>query len=84
MWKWIIYNIVLFIAFLPGMIVTLPPSGSKMTVAVVHAILFAIVHKLGARYVKHYEFFEDMPNTNVPAVCRSGETLDYKGECRLP
>ena len=38
MWKWLLFNAVLFIAFVPGVLVTLPPKGDKMTVLVVQNI----------------------------------------------
>ena len=84
MWKWLLFNAVLFIAFVPGVLVTLPPKGDKMTVLLVHMILFAIAHKLLGCYVKRLEFF-DMPDTRVDSLgCPAGSVRDSKGECRLP
>jgi hypothetical protein len=37
-----LYLALLFIAFVPGVLVTLPKGGSKMTVIAVHAILFTV------------------------------------------
>ena len=36
----------LFFVLTPGILLSLPPGGSKMTVAAVHAIVFAVVHKM--------------------------------------
>lgn len=80
MWKWLIYNAVLFYLFVPGIVMKF--STDTMSAAMVHAILFAIVHKIGASYVKQIEMFT--PNTAVPAVCPPGSSYDAKGECRLP
>jgi len=38
-----LYLAALFVAFVPGVLVTLPKGGSKMTVVVVHALLFTLV-----------------------------------------
>lgn len=52
-----IYTAILFFLLTPAILIRLPPSGSKWTVAAVHAIVFALIfhftHKtvwrLGAR-----------------------------------
>jgi hypothetical protein len=53
-----IYAAILFFLLTPAILIRLPPGGSKMTVAAVHAIVFAIlfhfthkfVWRLGARF----------------------------------
>ena len=62
-----IYAAVLFFLLTPAILLRLPPSGSKWTVAAVHAIVFAVIfhftHKLvwrlGAR-------LEGMTETTAP------------------
>jgi len=48
-----LYLAALFVAFVPGVLVTLPKGGSKMTVLAVHAALFAFgwhfTHKMVGR-----------------------------------
>ena len=39
----LVFSVVLFFALTPGILVTLPKNGGKMTVAAVHAIVFALV-----------------------------------------
>jgi hypothetical protein len=41
----------LFFILTPGILLSLPPGGSKMVVAATHAIVFAVVHKLLHMYV---------------------------------
>ena len=36
----------LFFVLTPGILLSLPPGGSKITVAATHAVVFAVVHKL--------------------------------------
>jgi|UniRef100_A0A6C0M1D3 hypothetical protein len=42
-WEKILFHAVLFYAFIPGVLVRLPPGGSTLTVNVVHSLLFAVV-----------------------------------------
>jgi len=42
-WLMCLYTAFLFFLLTPGILVTLPPKGNKMTVAAVHAIVFGIV-----------------------------------------
>ena len=41
----------LFFVLTPGVVLSLPPGGSKMVVAATHAVVFAIVHKLLHMYL---------------------------------
>ena len=42
----LLFHAVLFYAFIPGVLVRLPPGGSTLTVNLTHALLFAIVCSL--------------------------------------
>jgi len=58
---WILlYVAVLFFVLSPGVLVSLPSGGSKLTVAAVHALVFAIVfhftHKFVAKASKKVGF----------------------------
>lgn len=46
-----VYAFLLFFILTPGILVVLPKGGSKMTVALVHAAIFAIVWTLLYRYL---------------------------------
>lgn len=39
-----LYVALLFFALVPGVLVSLPPGGSKLTVAAFHAAVFALVY----------------------------------------
>jgi hypothetical protein len=39
----LLLNALLFALLVPGVLVTLPPGGSRMTVLVVHSLVFALV-----------------------------------------
>jgi hypothetical protein len=46
MWTKMLVSIVLFYLLTPGILVSLPPGGSKQAVALTHAVVFAVVSKL--------------------------------------
>ena len=41
-----LFTAVLFVALVPGVLVTLPPGGSKLVVAFTHGVLFALLYHL--------------------------------------
>lgn len=45
MWAYILTTAVLFFLLTPGVLVSLPPGGTKLTTAATHAVVFAIAHK---------------------------------------
>jgi hypothetical protein len=50
MWVKLLVSALIFAAFVPGVLVTLPPGGSRTTVLVVHAVLFALLQHAVMRY----------------------------------
>jgi hypothetical protein len=50
MWVKVLVSALVFAAFVPGVLITLPPGGSRTTVLVVHAVLFAVLHTMVMRY----------------------------------
>jgi len=42
-WIMFFYTALLFFILTPGILLSLPPKGSKMTVAAVHALVFGLV-----------------------------------------
>ena len=43
MWKLVVVAALLFFVLTPGVVVSLPPMGTKLTVAATHAVLFGVV-----------------------------------------
>lgn len=41
-----VFVALLFVALTPGVLVSLPPGGSKLTVALFHGVVFALVYHL--------------------------------------
>jgi len=54
-WFMFIYSAVLFFVLTPGIVLTLPPKGKKMTVALVHALIFGLVFGLTHKFVWNLE-----------------------------
>ena len=46
-----IYISILFVLLTPGILLSLPPKGSKLTVAIVHGLVFALVLCLTKKFV---------------------------------
>uniref|UniRef100_A0A6C0JSI1 DUF4405 domain-containing protein n=1 Tax=viral metagenome TaxID=1070528 RepID=A0A6C0JSI1_9ZZZZ len=46
MYAKLLFHALLFFVLVPGVLVSLPPGGSKLVVAGVHAIVFAVVSHL--------------------------------------
>ena len=59
----IAYMVVLFMLLTPGVLVNLPPGGSKYVVLATHAVIFAAVwhltHKVVGRMIDGFEDPED-------------------------
>jgi hypothetical protein len=45
-WKKLLFHALVFAAFVPGVLVTLPPGGSRLLVLAVHGLLFAVVSRM--------------------------------------
>lgn len=77
----LIISTVLFAAFVPGVVGSLPKGGTKGTVLVVHAVLFAITASLVMKW--YWSMRERM--TNWGDRCPNGYTLgmskDGKQDC---
>jgi len=72
-WLMSLYVAALFFVLTPGVLVSLPPGGKKMTVALVHAVVFAAVYQLTHKMVWRflYEGFQGAVTTCSAASARS-------------
>ena len=52
--RWIILYFILFVLLTPGILLTLPPKGSKLTVALVHGVVFAVLFCMAHKYFNSY------------------------------
>ena len=50
-WFMFLYAALLFFVLTPGILLSLPPKGKKMTVAAVHAVVFALVWSVTHKFV---------------------------------
>ena len=67
-----LYVAVLFIVLTPGVLLTLPKGGSKLTVAAVHALVFAVIyhftHKAVWRMSLQLDGFQNAMNGAEPKM----------------
>ena len=63
-----LYLAALFVAFVPGVLVTLPKGGAKYTVLAVHAVLFTLVWHFTNKMVRRATegFQNNVPMNNAP------------------
>ena len=54
-----LYILLLFVALTPGVLLTLPKGGSKLVVAAVHGLVFAIVYYLTYKAVWRFSVSMD-------------------------
>jgi uncharacterized BrkB/YihY/UPF0761 family membrane protein len=57
-----VLSFILFVLLTPGILLTLPPKGSKLTVAVVHGVVLAVLFCLAHKYFNSY--FEEIFQNN--------------------
>jgi hypothetical protein len=67
----LLYITALFVALTPGILLTLPAKGSKLLVAIVHAVLFTIILYFTYKHVRRLEGFEEGP---VPDCSQASPT----------
>lgn len=73
----ILLGALVFAALVPGVVVRLPPRGSRTTVLVVHALLFAVVSTLVMKW--YWMGREHMGNYGQQ--CPNGYTMVSDGNC---
>lgn len=64
-----VYAFLLFFVLTPGILLSLPPKGSKIVVALTHAFVFALVFHFTYKIVKHSSkgLFEGMSTSTYEA-----------------
>lgn len=59
-----VYVFVLFFVLTPGILLSLPPRGSKMMVAATHALVFALVFVLTHKMIMKFSAMEGFKEGN--------------------
>ena len=81
-----LYVAALFFVLTPGVLVSLPPGGKKMTVALVHAVVFATVyqltHKMVARVLN--EGFQEAAKAAAAPAAPAKKPCSDHSECAAP
>jgi hypothetical protein len=72
-----VLSVILFVAFVPGVIVRIPSGGSRLTVLLTHAVLFAVAASVVMSiYWSYREKFG-----NFGRKCPNGFTMTEDGGC---
>ena len=83
MWVNILLKVVLFMIFVPGVHMSIPPKGSLIEKAVLHGIVFAVVDYVVYMYVRPLLETFDNPDTRVDQPCPPGSVKCASGDCKL-
>jgi hypothetical protein len=80
-----LYLAALFVILTPGILLTLPARGSRLTVAVVHGIVFVVIYQLTIGLVEDVvlEGYQRLPTIVVPTkpgVCSLNLPISYDSE----
>lgn len=83
-WLMTLYVAALFFVLTPGILVSLPPGGKKMTVALTHAVVFAVVYQLTHKMVWRalYEGFEAAGATTQAMMCTTDKDCMAPMKCK--
>jgi hypothetical protein len=75
-----VYAFLLFFVLTPGILLSLPPKGSKMVVALTHAFVFALVWYFTSKIVWRSTkgLFEGMYDMPTPGPMKEGYGCDKK------
>ena len=81
------FTALLFVVLTPGIVLTLPSkASSKLVVAIVHGIVFAILYHCAQtvvlKWTRNYEGFPSVCSANHPdGVCPANYQCTAKGFC---
>jgi hypothetical protein len=87
----LLYLIALFVALTPGILLTLPPKGSKLVVAITHGIIFVLLFCMTYKTISRIErvllsntrmegFTPVTDSANIVQPCQNG-TSGVNGTC---
>ena len=81
-WLWFIVKVVLFVAYVPGVLFRIVPSQSARVQALAHGLLYAVVLALLYQFVFHVERMTN-PSTKTDSACPAGSHKCPSGDCVL-
>lgn len=64
-----LYLVFLFVVLTPGILLRIPPKSSKLVVAVVHGLVFALVYCLTYKFVLNATYVENFQDVKDPKNC---------------
>jgi len=79
-----VFTALLFVVLTPGVLLTIPPKGSNLVVAVVHGLVFALLYHLLCKAVSAWknEGFQSVCSAENPdGICPANYQCNAKGFC---
>lgn len=82
MYLWFLFKVLLFIAYVPGVLFRILPSSSLQTQALVHGVLYAVVLHFAYQLVFHVDS-KNSRSTKNDVECPAGSHKCPSGDCVL-
>ena len=83
MWVNILLKAVLFMLLVPGVHISIPPTGSLYEKALIHGVVFALANYFVYKVIRPVlESFEN-PSTKVDQPCPPNSVKCPSGDCKL-
>ena len=79
-----LFTTLLFVLLTPGMLLRIPPGGSKLTVALVHGLIFALLYHFTHKMVWRalYEGFQAAGATATVMACEKDADCTAPMKCK--
>jgi len=82
MYLWFLFKVLLFIAYVPGVLFRIIPSSSSLVQSLVHGVLYVVVLHFAYQAV-HHVGKSDNRNTKNDVECPAGSHKCPSGDCVL-
>jgi hypothetical protein len=83
MWVNILLKALIFMLFVPGVHMSIPPHGTLVEKALIHGVFFAVANYIAYKVIRPIlEGFKN-PDTRVDQPCPEGSVKCPSGDCRL-
>jgi len=83
MYGWLLFKLVLFVAYVPGVVFRMLPNSSPLVQAFAHGVLFAVVMHLAHMVSANVRSSSSNPSTRSEAACPAGSHKCPSGDCVL-
>lgn len=82
MYGWLLFKLVLFVAYVPGVLFRVVPSASPLVQALVHGVLYVVIMYI-VHHVAANTRSSSNPSTKNDEACPAGSHKCPSGDCVL-